>query len=135
MICGAPPTGYSFAKAIHAARSRDGVAMTAPFDIQVSASDGIAVLAVSGDIDLAVVGQLRAKVSAQLDLERVNGVLIDLSAVTFMDSTGIGTLVGCWHQAEARGKTLQIANARSQIARVLDITGVLGLLSAAAPES
>jgi anti-sigma B factor antagonist len=103
--------------------------MTAPFDIKV-APGGVTVLTVSGDIDLAVVGQLRDAVAAALGQDYVTGVLIDLAAVTFMDSTGIGTLVGCWHQAGAAGKTLHITHARAQIERVLEITGVLQLLSA-----
>ncbi|HEY2792028.1 MAG TPA: STAS domain-containing protein [Micromonosporaceae bacterium] len=103
--------------------------MTAPFDIKVSPG-GVTLLTVSGDIDLAVVGQLRDAVATALTQDQVTGVVIDLEAVTFMDSTGIGTLVGCWHQANAAGKTLHITRARAQIERVLDITGVLQLLAA-----
>ena len=54
--------------------------------------DGIAEIALAGELDLATVGELESTFS-QVIAERPQAVLVDLAALEFMDSTGIKTLL------------------------------------------
>lgn len=89
-------------------------------------------LALAGEIDLSSVDAfLRAQGEALAGAasQRLHGVVVDLDRVTFLDSTGIGALVGGFRQAATAGLTYQLENARGSVARVLDVAGVLSTLA------
>ena len=78
---------------------------------------------VSGELDLAAAPQLddilrRALASAE-------DIIIDLSAVRFIDSTGLYTIVGAVREAATSGVTLRIRSTlRPQVARLFEIVGM-----------
>ena len=101
---------------------------TPPFAIDV-ASPGVKSLRlrVRGDLDLSTSPQLGAT------LERAiadgNAVVVDLSEVTFVDSTGLNTLISAFKACETNGGALAISpNLPVQVSRVFEITGLDGLL-------
>lgn len=49
---------------------------------------------------------------------------LDVGAVTFLDSTGIGALVRLRQEALAAGKAVVLTHAPRQVIRVLDLTGL-----------
>jgi anti-sigma B factor antagonist len=95
-------------------------------------SAGVARVAMSGDFDLAAVSAARASMESYLAADEVSEVVADLSAVTFLDSSGIGALIGCRRAAEGRGKGFRVTNPRGRIRDVLELTNVMPLLTAGA---
>jgi anti-anti-sigma factor len=106
-----------------------GVIVSAPFDIHESAHDGVVRLVLSGEVDLAAIPAIRDEVGRHLRVDSVTHIVVDLSAVTFLDSSGIGILVGCQRQATEAGKIYQVVNAHGRVADVLELTGVMKLLA------
>ncbi|WP_188195714.1 STAS domain-containing protein [Nonomuraea sp. SYSU D8015] len=51
-------------------------------------------------------------------------LILDLSQVSFCDSSGLAVLVGIHHRARARGITLALANPRPYVSEILRITGL-----------
>ena len=85
---------------------------------------------------LPVEGSLRAPVSAKLRrrVEALLGrgerqVVLDLADVSDIDAAGIGELVRAFNAMRAAGGVLQIAHASRHVGKVLQVTGVLGLLN------
>ena len=60
--------------------------------------------------------------------DAIQEVLVDLAGVTFIDSTGVGTLA-LVHRVGAESCAVRVVHPTDAVRRVLDITGVLGLLS------
>ena len=89
--------------------------------------DGITVVTVAGELDTATVGPFRDYVGDTLGPGAT--VVIDLASVPFVDSTGIGGMVGLQKQAVAAGATLVFRNPCEQVAKVLRITRVNSLLA------
>ena len=56
-------------------------------------------------------------------------LVVDLADVMFLDSTGIAPLIVARRRAAAAGQTLTVVNARDRVRRVLDLTGVLPILT------
>ncbi len=56
--------------------------------------------------------------------EQATAVKIDLSGVTFMDSSGLRVLVAAQQRAEAGGPTLVLRSPSRQIVRLLDLAGL-----------
>jgi anti-sigma B factor antagonist len=77
-----------------------------------------------GELDVAVVPGLRGQIIGVLrDLEPARLVL-DLSGLTFIDSTGLGVLVWAHGRMEKRGSRLCLAAPRSHVQRVLHVSGL-----------
>ena len=66
--------------------------------------NGTCTLVISGEIDLAAAPELSEVGADSLGIADVHSVVVDLSGVTFMDSTAIGALVGLRNSAAAVGK-------------------------------
>jgi anti-anti-sigma factor len=85
---------------------------------------------VAGEITLENVAQLRTVLHRAIDDVRASAVEVDLSLVTFIDSTGIGKLVGARAHARASDSDLWIVNPSPGVRRVLSMLGLLEILAA-----
>lgn len=82
---------------------------------------------VAGEVDVSNASKLRDAID-ELIAEGVPSVDVDLSQVSYIDSTGIGVLVGAVHRAHDVGLSLTVSNPQRNVARVLDMLGVSGEL-------
>lgn len=94
-------------------------------DLKVNAhvADGRPVLRVSGDLDLATLASLRTAAEAAL-AACGDGLVLDLTELTFVDSSGLGLLVELRNRALAQGGTLQLQHVPSGPKRVIEIAGL-----------
>jgi anti-sigma B factor antagonist len=86
------------------------------------------VLLVSGEVDLSVAPELRARLDELVGRD-VRHLVVDLRPVTFLDSTGVGVLVAAakrLHDADPAG-SLRLVCTNERVLRVLRLTGVLGV--------
>jgi anti-anti-sigma factor len=85
-----------------------------------------AVIAVTGELDLATVGDFAAAVQTQL---RDGPVLVDLSELSFMDSSGVRILDTLLREVDRQGWTLTIGpELQPGVRQVLEMTGMLACL-------
>lgn len=86
---------------------------------------------VRGELDLATSPQLGDALERELADGR--SVVVDLSRVTFIDSTALNTLVGALHSCGANGGSLAVsASLPAQVSRVFELTGLDSVLPIAA---
>jgi anti-sigma B factor antagonist len=109
----------------------DGETVTASpatFTARAGDEDGTWILAVAGEIDVATSPELRRELHQLADREPASLVL-DLSAVTFIDSSGLGVLVGALKRLreEDRGDILVLEGLQEPVRKVFDITGLTDL--------
>ena len=98
--------------------------VTAPFALSVrSGSPAEVVVAVEGELDVSNAPRLRRALSDVIDGEP-GSVVVDLSRLTFVDSTGLGVLVGADKRARALGVGLVLSSPQPSIAKVFEIAGV-----------
>jgi anti-sigma B factor antagonist len=90
-------------------------------------SEGVAeVVTVAGEIDIATYHQLRAMLITAVDAGP-GSVVVDMEAVEWIDSTGLGTLVGAYKRARDKGGTVQVAAVPDRIAKHFQVTGLTKL--------
>jgi anti-anti-sigma factor len=89
---------------------------------------GIAQLRLAGELDLQVRAELNRAIADAFTVGRT-GVVVDLTGVTFLDSSGLGALVQGYQRAVRDGSGYRIRGAEGVVARVLEISGVGDLLS------
>ena len=90
--------------------------------------DGYELLAVEGELDIATAPRMLAAFNeAFADLERP--LVVDLSSVGFMDSTGLALLMNAYRRVKRRGQGFAIVCPRGPIARVFEIADMVDSLN------
>jgi len=82
------------------------------------------VLGLHGEVDYATAQDLRASISAILVEGDVDTIVADLAGVTFLDSTGIGTLVVAYRICADCGVRFTARDPNAFIAKLLTVLGV-----------
>jgi anti-anti-sigma factor len=77
-----------------------------------------------GEIDVATVEQQRGQWLEAVEQRRPQRLVIDMTDVTFLDSTGLGAIVALQRRQRAHGGVVAIANAAPPVERVLQLTGM-----------
>ena len=83
---------------------------------------GVVIAEVAGEIDISTVTRLRERLFKLAESGRT--LIVDLNRVTFIDSAGLGALVGAARRAAAHGGSLHAVCARPQTRKLLWLTGV-----------
>ena len=90
--------------------------------IGVRRQRGYAIVTVAGDIDIATVTRLRERLFQLAASGRP--LVVDLDQVSFIDSAGLGGLVGAAKRAAGYGGSLHVVCARPQIRQLFRLTGL-----------
>ncbi len=90
------------------------------FDVKSEHPGDYVICRPSGEIDAYSVGTFREKLSELVAEPRV---VIDLSDVTFMDSAGLGALIGGIRKVKQNEGTISVACSRGSLSRLLHTTG------------
>jgi anti-sigma B factor antagonist len=91
-------------------------------------ASGIAVVEVTGEVDVANCGVLRDSLLRVVTDEDFHGLVVNLGGVRFIDSTGIGVLVGVWRAVRATSSGLVLVAPTPQVRLVLDTAGLTKIL-------
>jgi anti-sigma B factor antagonist len=90
-----------------------------------SEHDGDAIVyRLSGSLDLATAPSLRAALIEAAD-EGKHDIIVDLSHLEFLDSTGLGALIGAHRRALENGGRVRLIVGEGPIQRLLTITGLM----------
>jgi anti-anti-sigma factor len=96
--------------------------------LEYGVAGGIAVVQVTGEVDVANCGVLRDSLLRVVTDAGFRGLVVNLAGVRFIDSTGIGVLVGVWRAVRATSSGLALAAPTPQVRRVLDTAGLTKIL-------
>jgi anti-sigma B factor antagonist len=97
--------------------------MEQEFRIEQRVNDGVPVIAVIGEIDVATAPQLREALHGVITQGQAT-VILDLLSVTFLDSTALGVLVGGVKRCRELGGELHVVVADARIRKIFEITGL-----------
>lgn len=81
------------------------------------------VLEVGGEIDVYTAPKLRERITELVDQGNLD-IIIDLEKVEFMDSTGLGVLVGGLKKIRTKGGSLSLVCTQERLLKIFRITGL-----------
>ncbi|UIJ62988.1 STAS domain-containing protein [Amycolatopsis acidiphila] len=87
-------------------------------------ADGIRVIIVAGEIDAHSVAPLRAEVASVTSDFPPGGLVLDLSAVTFISAAGLEVLGDVLDQGSSRGHAVRVVASTRAVLRVFDLVGL-----------
>ena len=83
---------------------------------------------INEDIDECVAQKIRRKLDNEIERYMPRKVVFDFDSVTFMDSAGIGLIIGRYKLINMIGGELKIANVNTQIQKIFEMSGLLRLI-------
>ncbi|MBO5273003.1 MAG: anti-sigma factor antagonist [Clostridia bacterium] len=81
------------------------------------------IAAIGGDIDHHSAADVRAAIDRELYLQKPQILILELSAVDFMDSSGLGLVLGRYTKAKEIGCSTRVANPTAAVERILKLSG------------
>lgn len=82
------------------------------------------VVKLSGEIDQSCAGTIREKIDRELKQISIRNLILDFAEVSFMDSSGIGMILGRYKEIKLRGGKTMIIRTQPQVDRVLELSGL-----------
>ena len=92
-----------------------------PFHIQDDRRNGVARLALRGELDLATAPRLETHLTL-VEQDGVDAIVLDLRDLTFVDSTGLHTFLKARGRAADNGHRFALVGANDQVRRLLQVT-------------
>ncbi len=101
---------------------------TLNIDVSTAKDGAVTIFALGGSLDIATSPTLRAALMEAADRNE-HEIVVDLSDMEFLDSTGLGALIGAHKRAAEHGGSVRLVAHEGQILRLLRITGLLDVFS------
>lgn len=81
-----------------------------------------------GELDSSNAADVRERMDSALDRADIKRVVVDLSRLDFMDSTGVGILLGRYKKAIKLGVQLLLASPNKSVDKVLSLSGIYEIM-------
>jgi len=101
---------------------------TLSIDVSAARDGRTALFALSGSLDIATSPTLRAALMDAADRNE-HEIVVDLTHLEFLDSTGLGALIGSHKRAAEHSGSVRLVAQEGQILRLLRITGLLDVFA------
>lgn len=77
-----------------------------------------------GDLDHHSADETRGIIDEKIKNEKYNKIVIDLKKLDFIDSSGIGFVIGRYKVIRTRNGVIEIINASNKVRKILDMSGI-----------
>ena len=93
-----------------------------------SYENGVLRAEIDGELDHHAAEIIRKELDFEIETKRVKKLIFDFKNVPFMDSSGIGVVVGRYKKMEALGGKTQVVNICDQVDKILEMSGIKGII-------
>jgi anti-sigma B factor antagonist len=97
-------------------------------DLKSEEGGGALFFTLRGSLDLATAPTVRAALTEAIE-KGSNDLVVDLTRLEFLDSTGLGVLIGAHRRATENGGSMRLIVSDGPISRLLNITGLVGVFA------
>jgi anti-anti-sigma factor len=95
--------------------------------VQTEQHGDVVVLSIAGELDMATAPQLQDQITDLLDSGQ-NRLVLDLSDVSFCDSTGLSVFVRAKNSCDEIGGEVRLAAPQRGVRRILEVSGLIEVL-------
>ncbi|MBB6448974.1 stage II sporulation protein AA (anti-sigma F factor antagonist) [Geomicrobium halophilum] len=98
------------------------------FHVETEQKNSVLCVRLQGELDHHTASAVRDKVDEALANPQIKHILLNAEGLTFMDSSGIGVILGRYKKLQARGGELVICTVSSSVYRLLEMAGLFKVL-------
>lgn len=92
--------------------------------VEISVKGEVVTAYLSGELDHHTAADMRAKIDAAIELNMPSLLTLDFGGITFMDSSGIGLVMGRYRNLSRYGARLHISGASPSLYKVMKLAGL-----------
>lgn len=82
------------------------------------------IVRVAGEMDMLMADKMRTEIDKRIDDKAVKNLVLNLERVSFIDSSGLGVVIGRYKRINAKQGRMFIVGARPQVEKILFFSGV-----------
>jgi stage II sporulation protein AA (anti-sigma F factor antagonist) len=97
--------------------------------IETEVSRGTLIVRLKGELDHHTAELLKARMEREIERGVARHVVLSMKGLTFMDSSGLGVIIGRYKQITARGGKLVVCGVHPSIYRLFEMSGLFKILS------
>ena len=91
-------------------------------------TDKLLILKITEEIDEHTTKEIRRRADYEIERYMPKRVIFDFDSVTFMDSAGIGLIIGRYKFAKMIGAKVEVSNLTKSVKRIFEMSGILKLI-------
>lgn len=86
------------------------------------------IISLIGELDHHSAEEVRVKIDDEVDKENIREIILDFEGVTFMDSSGIGVVVGRYKKISSKGGSFCVTGVKNGVYKVFEISGLFKII-------
>ena len=90
---------------------------------------GVLIVRIEGELDMHVADKFRETIDNALETSGVKYILLNLEAVKFIDSSGLGVILGRYKKINAAGGKVLVARIQPQVMQIFELSGLLKIIT------
>lgn len=103
--------------------------------IDSSVVDGVVVIRLKGELDHHAVEQIRNEIESRLEMNRYRGLVISFSGIDFMDSSGLGLILGRYRTMTQHQGKMALCEVSPALQKLFELSGILKIIPVLASEA
>lgn len=103
--------------------------------IELEVKRDVLCIRLAGELDHHTAEELRAKVTEVLETRSVHHIILNLENLTFMDSSGLGVILGRYKQIKTSGGEMVVCSISPAVKRLFDMSGLFKIIRLETDES
>ncbi|MFQ3542912.1 anti-sigma F factor antagonist [Halobacillus rhizosphaerae] len=96
--------------------------------VEFEIRENVLLVRMDGELDHHETNQLRAEWQSQLQRNGVEHVIVNLERLTFMDSSGLGVMLGRYKEVQAFGGEMVICAISPEVRRLFELSGMFKIV-------
>lgn len=97
-------------------------------DIEVTQTGGVTLVVPTGDLDMGTADQMKRTLSELIEKGQ-SKLVMDLTGVSYIDSSGLGALVAAMKQARAVGGNLKLCGLQEDVRSIFEMTRLIKVMA------
>ncbi|WP_244833307.1 anti-sigma F factor antagonist [Clostridium sp. BJN0001] len=98
-------------------------------DISFTRKKDVLIISLIGELDHHSAEDVRSKIDDRIDRDEIKKVILNFNNVSFMDSSGIGVIMGRYKKIKSREGNIVIAGMNSSIDKMFKVGGLYNILT------
>ena len=88
------------------------------------------IIKLKGELDHHIAQDLREEIDSLLDKNPIKSIIFDFSNINFMDSSGIGVIIGRYRKISKFGGVVSVVNLNKQVRKIFELSGIDKIIKA-----
>ena len=93
-------------------------------DVEYKTVRNTLVVRVKGELDMLIADKMRQEIDRRLEANNIKNLIFNLEKVTFIDSSGLGVIIGRYKKVSAASGRMFIVGAKNPVEKILHFSGI-----------